>query len=185
MDLVCVNCSYTSSFPINKLKSRAPTISSHLNVTLPAPSSFYSVLKTRRKRRRSKRSARISNFAAPNSTNGALTRTSTARAGGELMLGKSTAAMEQLDIERGVCIPFRKYTPETVRKSQFFFPNINKILSVRLVEFIAITILRYWEFSNFYFLIWLRLGLNQRYEFQLYICMYVYKFLNVLELELM
>lgn len=53
------------------------------------------------------------------------------------------------------------------------------------MEFIAITILRYWEFSNFYFLIWLRLGLNQRYEFQLYICMYVYKFLNVLELELM
>lgn len=28
---------------------------------------------------------------------------------------KMTSAMEQLDIERGVCIPFRKYTPDTVR----------------------------------------------------------------------
>lgn len=26
----------------------------------------------------------------------------------------SSSALEQLDIERGVCIPFRKYTPETV-----------------------------------------------------------------------
>ncbi|CAD5179755.1 protein ACTIVITY OF BC1 COMPLEX KINASE 1, chloroplastic isoform X1 [Musa acuminata AAA Group] len=33
-----------------------------------------------------------------------------------------TSAMEQLDIERGVCIPFRKYTPETVR---------NKVLESR------------------------------------------------------
>ncbi|KAG2243827.1 hypothetical protein Bca52824_094342 [Brassica carinata] len=30
-------------------------------------------------------------------------------------VGKSSAALEQLDIERGVCIPFRKYSPETVR----------------------------------------------------------------------
>jgi aarF domain-containing kinase len=29
---------------------------------------------------------------------------------------KTSSAMEQLDIERGVCIPFRKYTPEMVRK---------------------------------------------------------------------
>lgn len=29
---------------------------------------------------------------------------------------KASSAMEQLDIERGVCIPFRKYTPEMVRK---------------------------------------------------------------------
>ncbi|MQL98025.1 hypothetical protein Taro_030715 [Colocasia esculenta] len=28
----------------------------------------------------------------------------------------SSAAMEQLDIERGVCVPFRKYTPEGVRR---------------------------------------------------------------------
>ncbi|XP_068657200.1 protein ACTIVITY OF BC1 COMPLEX KINASE 1, chloroplastic [Aristolochia californica] len=31
------------------------------------------------------------------------------------LLQESTSAMEQLDIERGVCVPFRKYTPETVR----------------------------------------------------------------------
>lgn len=29
---------------------------------------------------------------------------------------KPSSAMEQLDIERGVCIPFRKYSPEVVRK---------------------------------------------------------------------
>ncbi|KAI3883769.1 hypothetical protein MKX03_010437 [Papaver bracteatum] len=31
----------------------------------------------------------------------------------------SSSAMEQLDFERGVCIPFRKYTPETVRNKVF------------------------------------------------------------------
>lgn len=31
-----------------------------------------------------------------------------------LNFNKSTSAMEQLDIERGVCVPFRKYTPDTV-----------------------------------------------------------------------
>ncbi|XP_057814271.2 protein ACTIVITY OF BC1 COMPLEX KINASE 1, chloroplastic [Cryptomeria japonica] len=30
---------------------------------------------------------------------------------------KSSKAMEELDLERGVCIPFRKYTPELVRKT--------------------------------------------------------------------
>ncbi|GAY44499.1 hypothetical protein CUMW_082500 [Citrus unshiu] len=39
-----------------------------------------------------------------------------------LELVKSSKAMEQLDIERGVCVPFRKYTPETVR---------NKVLESR------------------------------------------------------
>jgi hypothetical protein len=28
--------------------------------------------------------------------------------------GSSSSALEQLDIERGVCIPFRKYTPQMV-----------------------------------------------------------------------
>ncbi|PKA46172.1 putative aarF domain-containing protein kinase [Apostasia shenzhenica] len=36
------------------------------------------------------------------------------RRGGEIA-GKWSNAMEQLDLERGVCIPFRKYTPEAVR----------------------------------------------------------------------
>ncbi|KAH9319285.1 hypothetical protein KI387_021054, partial [Taxus chinensis] len=30
---------------------------------------------------------------------------------------KSSKAMEELDLERGVCVPFRKYTPELVRKT--------------------------------------------------------------------
>eukprot|EP00262_Sarcandra_glabra_P000515 TRINITY_DN105_c0_g1_i2.p1 TRINITY_DN105_c0_g1~~TRINITY_DN105_c0_g1_i2.p1 ORF type:complete len:703 (-),score=113.91 TRINITY_DN105_c0_g1_i2:283-2391(-) len=38
------------------------------------------------------------------------------------LLEKSASAMEQLDFERGVCIPFRKYSPETVR---------NKVLESR------------------------------------------------------
>ncbi|XP_043696658.1 protein ACTIVITY OF BC1 COMPLEX KINASE 1, chloroplastic-like [Telopea speciosissima] len=38
------------------------------------------------------------------------------------LLGKSSSAMEQLDFERGVCVPFRKYTPETVK---------NKVLESR------------------------------------------------------
>ncbi|KAL9227205.1 hypothetical protein vseg_002927 [Gypsophila vaccaria] len=32
-----------------------------------------------------------------------------------LELSKSSSALEQLDIERGVCVPFRKYTPQGVR----------------------------------------------------------------------
>ncbi|XP_065849205.1 protein ACTIVITY OF BC1 COMPLEX KINASE 1, chloroplastic isoform X1 [Euphorbia lathyris] len=34
-----------------------------------------------------------------------------------LSVAKASAAMEQLDIERGVCVPFRKYSPETVRST--------------------------------------------------------------------
>lgn len=34
---------------------------------------------------------------------------------------KPSSALEQLDIERGVCIPFRKYTPEMVLKSAWFY----------------------------------------------------------------
>ncbi|XP_039123471.1 protein ACTIVITY OF BC1 COMPLEX KINASE 1, chloroplastic [Dioscorea cayenensis subsp. rotundata] len=55
-------------------------------------------------------------------SNSASTTPSTSSA---LLLGKpslGSSAMEQLDIERGVCIPFRKYTPETVR---------NKVLESR------------------------------------------------------
>jgi aarF domain-containing kinase len=34
---------------------------------------------------------------------------------------KPSSAMEQFDIERGVCIPFRKYSPEMVLESAFFY----------------------------------------------------------------
>jgi len=46
---------------------------------------------------------RVSSSAA---TNGAVSRA---------LQGASSTALEQLDIERGVCIPFRKYSPEIVR----------------------------------------------------------------------
>lgn len=39
---------------------------------------------------------------------------STVNEGQLLNLKLNSSALEQLDIERGVCIPFRKYTPETV-----------------------------------------------------------------------
>ncbi|KAF8380855.1 hypothetical protein HHK36_028350 [Tetracentron sinense] len=48
------------------------------------------------------RSGRISNLVAQINSNDAR--------------GISSSAMEQLDFERGVCVPFRKYSPETVRK---------------------------------------------------------------------
>ncbi|KAM6561145.1 hypothetical protein CsatA_030384 [Cannabis sativa] len=113
MDLVCVNCRYPINH--NQFKYRGRPISSHHHqATLTALSSLNSspsIIYSRR-RKRTKCSLRISNFAA--STNGAITRISTP--------GKSSSAMEQLDFERGVCIPFRKYTPETVR---------NKVLESR------------------------------------------------------
>ncbi|PKI51864.1 hypothetical protein CRG98_027782, partial [Punica granatum] len=63
---------------------------------------------------------RVLRIAAASTANGAAasgtnTRTLTVRsvAGEVLRLGKSSSALEQLDIERGVCVPFRKYTPET------------------------------------------------------------------------
>ncbi|QCD99616.1 protein ACTIVITY OF BC1 COMPLEX KINASE 1, chloroplastic [Vigna unguiculata] len=69
---------------------------------LTAPSSLQ---RTKRARR-----VRISSSAA---TNGAVSRA---------LQGVSSTALEQLDIERGVCIPFRKYSPEIVR---------NKVLESR------------------------------------------------------
>ncbi|KAI8547701.1 hypothetical protein RHMOL_Rhmol07G0216700 [Rhododendron molle] len=50
--------------------------------------------------------------------------TTTAAATRLVELGKPppSSALEQLDIERGVCVPFRKYSPETVR---------NKVLESR------------------------------------------------------
>ncbi|XP_058086884.1 protein ACTIVITY OF BC1 COMPLEX KINASE 1, chloroplastic [Magnolia sinica] len=67
---------------------------------------------------------RISNSASGVSSTSSR-RTTPLRKRGEkdaVTLEKSSSAMEQLDFERGVCIPFRKYTPETVR---------NKVLESR------------------------------------------------------
>lgn len=49
-----------------------------------------------------------------------MTTTAAAAAATRLVeLGKPppSSALEQLDIERGVCVPFRKYSPETVRNT--------------------------------------------------------------------
>ena len=51
--------------------------------------------------RKAFKTARISNAATVNE-------------GQLLNLKMNGSALEQLDIERGVCIPFRKYTPQTV-----------------------------------------------------------------------
>lgn len=70
---------------------------------------------------------RVSRITAASTTNGAavsgaVTRTLTVRTdnGEVLRPGNSSSALEQLDIERGVCVPFRKYTPETVRSSEYW-----------------------------------------------------------------
>lgn len=119
MDFVYVNCTYTSPCPLQNLK---PHISHKKNVPMQAPTSLYPILHRRRIKRSKKcLPVRISNFAASateRSANGTVTRRSlTATVRDEsraLPVGKSSDAMEQLDIERGVCIPFRKYTPDTV-----------------------------------------------------------------------
>lgn len=125
MDFLCVNCIHGSQFPANR------AIASHGNATPRAPSSLSSSF-TARSRRSGGSNAqkcfglRISNFATSVTDNGAITKKAGRGGGGEgsaaLVVGKSSAAMEQLDIERGVCIPFPKYTPDIVR---------NKVLESR------------------------------------------------------
>ncbi|XP_059460760.1 protein ACTIVITY OF BC1 COMPLEX KINASE 1, chloroplastic isoform X1 [Corylus avellana] len=95
----------------------------------PSQAPFHAAVLKRSKKR--SLPVRVSNFAAAASEAGGLvngatvrrslaaTRENEARA---LQLGKSSSALEQLDIERGVCVPFRKYSPETVR---------NKVLESR------------------------------------------------------
>ena len=57
---------------------------------------------------------RVSAANAPASTSSNAISRRTSSKSANLEVGSSSSAMEQLDIERGVCIPFRKYTPETV-----------------------------------------------------------------------
>lgn len=124
MDFVYVNCTCTYPFPLRNRKPQNQIhISHNKNVPLQAQTSLYPFLHRRIRRRRSKKclAVRISNFAASateRSANGAATRRSLTATGGDessaFLFGKSSDAMEQLDIERGVCMPFRKYTPETV-----------------------------------------------------------------------
>ncbi|KAJ4833572.1 Protein ACTIVITY OF BC1 COMPLEX KINASE 1, chloroplastic [Turnera subulata] len=70
-----------------------------------------------------RRCPRLSPVAAVTSTNGAVTSGSGNGSKPPLKRRKSSisngrfSALEQLDIERGVCVPFRKYSPETVRNT--------------------------------------------------------------------
>ncbi|CAB79857.1 predicted protein [Arabidopsis thaliana] len=50
-----------------------------------------------------------------NSTDASVMTTAMSGVERGVRVGKSSSALEQLDIERGVCVPFRKYSPETVR----------------------------------------------------------------------
>jgi hypothetical protein len=49
-----------------------------------------------------------------NSTDASVMTTAMSGVERGVRVGKSSSALEQLDIERGVCVPFRKYSPETV-----------------------------------------------------------------------
>ncbi|XP_034218318.1 protein ACTIVITY OF BC1 COMPLEX KINASE 1, chloroplastic isoform X2 [Prunus dulcis] len=119
MDFLCVNCTSTAPSPTKHLSSRAHAVPSHrLNAPLQAPTSFKYRLRIRRGKRPLQ--FRVSNVASS-----AIEKRRSLGSGGESRLGpsnKPSAAMEQLDFERGVCVPFRKYTPENVR---------NKVLESR------------------------------------------------------
>ena len=134
MDFLCaVNRVNAAPIPAEQFRAGAG------NRAIPSPGNPNSRARTRldsparfaRRRRSSARKSvglRVSSSAATG--NGAVARRASPGGGGgggggdsgaALLVGKSSAAMEQLDIERGVCIPFRKYTPDTVRKSLFGF----------------------------------------------------------------
>ncbi|KAJ1425769.1 UbiB domain, partial [Sesbania bispinosa] len=70
--------------------------------------------------------ARISSSAA----NGAVPRSL------QLPKNSSSSALEQLDIERGVCIPFRKYSPEIVRSKVLESRGSTLSLMLRGVEIV-------------------------------------------------
>ncbi|KAB2629478.1 aarF domain-containing protein kinase [Pyrus ussuriensis x Pyrus communis] len=109
MNLLCVNCVTAAPFPANQhLSSRAHNVPSRINAPSRAPASFDYRLRIRRGKKPMR--FRVSNAAIE-------TRRSLPVSAGERQLSKPSAAMEQLDFERGVCVPFRKYSPETVRNT--------------------------------------------------------------------
>lgn len=103
MDLICTNCANAVPFSAN-------------HKYVPSQTPFHATALKRSKKRA------VLNFAAASEAgslaNGAAERRSLAATreseGRALQLGKSSSALEQLDIERGVCVPFRKYSPGTV-----------------------------------------------------------------------
>ncbi|KAK3439676.1 hypothetical protein EUGRSUZ_C04003 [Eucalyptus grandis] len=90
--------------------------------SVPGRSSLSPAAPTRRRRSaraacrtRASRLAVISKATAVELDGAAASRALRRSGGGSMELAKSSAAMEKLDIERGVCVPFRKYSPEMVR----------------------------------------------------------------------
>lgn len=117
MDSCCASCT-SICMPRASSSSSITSFSSKLRYTKYYNFSNHFVQSSSRRRIR-RRSGGIVNLAAStaaNSVNGGSRRSSIAgESEAAAQLGKSSSAMEQLDFERGVCVPFRKYTPETVR----------------------------------------------------------------------
>ncbi|KAJ4707681.1 Protein kinase superfamily protein [Melia azedarach] len=103
MALIHPNC-------INSLSSCTKT---RRNFTFTSKSS--SPLSMAVQRRKKFSVSAVSTASGETSINGVTTTTRSLTEKKSLQTGKSSSAMEQLDIERGVCVPFRKYTPETVK----------------------------------------------------------------------
>ncbi|KAH1203209.1 Protein ACTIVITY OF BC1 COMPLEX KINASE 1, chloroplastic [Glycine soja] len=85
---------------------------------LPRTSIPSSSLRRAKKARR----ARVSSSASTTTTASSIASNGAVSRALQGVSNKSNTALEQLDIERGVCIPFRKYSPEIVR---------NKVLKSR------------------------------------------------------
>ncbi|KAK9946780.1 hypothetical protein M0R45_012226 [Rubus argutus] len=109
MNFISVNCTSAAPFPAKHLSSARTHHASPAHRNGPPEASTW--FNYRLPIRTSKK-FRVSSAATETR------RRLASPSGGEISLGKlskSSAAMEQLDFERGVCVPFRKYTPETVR----------------------------------------------------------------------
>ncbi|XP_057424231.1 protein ACTIVITY OF BC1 COMPLEX KINASE 1, chloroplastic [Lotus japonicus] len=70
----------------------------------------------------------------------------------QLLSNSSSSAMEQLDFERGVCVPFRKYSPETVRNKVLESRGAIVSLMLRGVE-IVWSLGLYWSNLTYDFLV--------------------------------
>ncbi|XP_028802361.1 protein ACTIVITY OF BC1 COMPLEX KINASE 1, chloroplastic [Neltuma alba] len=122
MDSVCTNSLYAQPCNIVYDPFHSKSRSSR---TLLSSSSFISL---RGRRGKKLWRTRILSLAVAAGSNGNVAATkSTLASVAETVsrassVSKSSSALEQLDIERGVCIPYRKYSPETVR---------NKVLESR------------------------------------------------------
>lgn len=141
MELVHQNCIHVSRFYSPHHQTKTNAILERRNAQSRAMFSFQG---TRKRSRRRFSPLRVSNLASTRrskiSTNGAITRSTTPTReieGSEgVLIGKSSSAMEQLDIERGVCVPFRKYSPETVRNKVLESKGAILSLALRGVEIV-------------------------------------------------